>query len=446
MAFALDINREGTRGSYSFDKLIQDNVGLVDQVISLRQEPASPPFELGVANLGNLAMLFQEHGAASSLINNDGSLGGAGSGVDPEMAWLRASVEAIERYCTIAHGPEDFIVASAADLGAEALDFSTIPRLSEGELADPDCPFVRPDPEARIRWARSCSLLDQRIVHIPSIMTHLYTQPWPSEQFWQPITTGVAAHTTLSAALVSAICEVIERDAIALTWLCRRRIPRIDVTGTGDELMKETLDRVDQGQMRHLLFDATTDVGIPTVYCLQLAEGHPHLSQIVNCATSFSAAAAAAKTMSEIAAARTAFQTVRETPPEIGDFTQLTDGAFHLGRPEMRDAFDFLLEVDCMRQLDELEIDAPGDDNGRLRYLLDRLADLEMDAYAVDLTTDEVREAGLWVVRVVIPGLLPMSSIQRARFLGHPRVSRYLGDPANGPVDSLVNPHPQPFA
>ena len=87
--------------------------------------------------------------------------------------------------------------------------------------------------------------------------------------------------------------------------------------------------------------------------------------------------------------------------------------------------FDFLLQSPRRRNLEAMEIDAPADERGRLRFLLDRLHGLGFEPVVINLTTDELRELGIWVVRAVIPVLMPMSSVQRGRFLGTPRLYDY---------------------
>jgi ribosomal protein S12 methylthiotransferase accessory factor len=70
-----------------------------------------------------------------------------------------------------------------------------------------------------------------------------------------------------------------------------------------------------------------------------------------------------------------------------------------------------------------------------------------MDAVAVDLTTDELRDAGLRVVRVVVPQLMPISFTHRARYLGTPRLSAYVARRTGAPfTEADVNPAPLPFA
>jgi ribosomal protein S12 methylthiotransferase accessory factor len=70
-----------------------------------------------------------------------------------------------------------------------------------------------------------------------------------------------------------------------------------------------------------------------------------------------------------------------------------------------------------------------------------------MDAVAVDLTADEVRDAGLWVVRVIIPELVPISFVHRARYLGTPRLVEQASR-ARGHVAGRIalNDDPLPFA
>ena len=109
--------------------------------------------------------------------------------------------------------------------------------------------------------------------------------------------------------------------------------------------------------------------------------------------------------------------------------------------------FDFLLQSPRRRNLEAMEIDAPADERGRLRFLLDRLHGLGFEPVVIDLTTDELRELGIWVVRAVIPGLMPMSSVQRGRFLGTPRLYEYPCRAGFGALDEHeINPTPQPFA
>jgi len=443
----LDVDELSLRDRHRFAQLVRPKVGLMECVLSLQQEPTAPPFDIGTASIGNLTMTFPHVANDSGTDVRFGALGGAGADVAAANAWVKAVVEGAERYSCMVHDDDDFIFATRDDLGDDAMDLSAVPRLSEREYADPACPFKPPDPRKPIRWTRAWSMLDRREVLIPAVMTHLYLDARPGEEFWQPISTGVAAHTSLGKALVAAICESIERDAIALTWLCRLQLPMIDIDDPPPAVLTPALDRLRRSKVRQFFFDATTDLGIPTVYSVQLVDGHDKLAQFVGCATDFDAAAACAKTIRESTTSRTVFLGSYEPPENVADFTSLYDGAARMGRPDAREAFRFLLDSPRRRALSEVQVNAPSDDKERIRMLLQRLAALQMDAFAVDLTTDEVRDAGLWVVRVVIPQLVPMSSVHRARYLGHRRIYEYPEKAGFGRMtEDAINPAPQPFA
>lgn len=432
---------------YRFGELLRPVGGIMERVSTLAAETTAPDFEIAVTALDNLTRTFPHVSSPHGTDARQEPLGGAGADSSRELAWVRAVVEGAERYASMAHDARDFVTASAHELGRGALDLDTIPGCSDKEYADPACPFRRPDKAVPIRWTRGFSLVDRCERYVPAVMTHLYFKPQPTEMFWQMISTGIAAHTSVAAALVSAICEVIERDAIALTWLCRLPLPRIEVEPLVPRALETNLRLLNRSLVCHYLFDATTDVGVPTVYAVQTLEGHSKLSQYVNCATDFDPVVACAKTIRESAPTRAVFQYPPEIPADVADFTSLYDGATYLGRPEARGAFDFLLKASGRRRLLEMAAEGVTDDAARLRSLVRRLAALRMDVVAVDLTTDELRDVGLWVVRAVIPGLVPMSSMHRARFLGHRRLYEYPEKAGFGRrTEADINPDPQPFA
>jgi ribosomal protein S12 methylthiotransferase accessory factor len=79
--------------------------------------------------------------------------------------------------------------------------------------------------------------------------------------------------------------------------------------------------------------------------------------------------------------------------------------------------------------------------------VLDKLKRKSLDAYAVDLTSDEALRAGVRVVQVIIPGLQPVGFPYRSRYLGHPRLyeaPKQMGYPVYS--EEEINPWPQPFA
>jgi ribosomal protein S12 methylthiotransferase accessory factor len=281
---------------------------------------------------------------------------------------------------------------------------------------------------------------------VPAALVYIHFPSEDAERITNPISTGSAAHPDPAVAVCGALCEVIERDAISLTWLQRLALPQIEIDVAGPHL-RRFLDAVADREMTVRLFDATTDVGIPTVYGVSIAPDHPRLHTVVSCATALDPQAAAAKAICELVSVRIALQDDEPSASDVESFTGVSDGATYMCVPERASAFDFLLDSPARRRLSEMPALSTGDSTTDLRLVCSRLAGSGMDAYIVDLTTDEALRVGMTVVRAVVPGLQPLTFHYRARFLGHPRLYEAparMGYRVRGEAE--LNAWPQPFA
>jgi ribosomal protein S12 methylthiotransferase accessory factor len=425
------------------EDLVSPLGGLVKEVRRLPVQPSDPPLAVFSADLGDVSTALPYLCEPSCL----GRLDGTGTKIDPELASTVAVAEALERYSNCVYDERQFRWATADELGDEALDLDSLPRCSPAELADPACPVTLPDRSARIRWVRGLSLHTGEPRWIPARLVYLHIPPrGPGERYTSTISTGVATHPDPATAVCGALCEVIERDAISLTWLQQLPLPRIELDTVGPEL-RRYLDVSAGRDVTIHLFDATTDVGIPTVYGVAIATEHPTCHTAVACATGLDPQTAAAKAICETSSERIALYGARPPSDDVRTFSSVFDGAAYMCAPERASAFDFLLGSPARRRLSEMPALSTGDPIADLRLVCSRLAALGLDAYVVDLTADEALRAGMTVVRVVVPGLQPLSFSYRARYLGHPRLYRAparMGYPARSEAE--LTTWPQPFA
>ncbi len=434
---------------YPFFKLMRPVGGVVQQPMPLTQgELGIPDFKIFSSALGHLTMTAPHIVSGSGEIVTSGSIGGAGSDETKELALVRSVAEAAERYANcMLNDSASYITATKRELGDAAMDLDTLPICSEKEYANPKMPLSRPDIDAPMRWIKSYSLTEDREVYVPAILTYLYVNATPGENFVYPISTGVSIYSNLLTAVLSGICEVVERDAIALSWLAKLQLPKIEFDAPPPAHLKDKLKQQQAGQVQQLFFDATSDIGIPTIYSVQLVEGHPSLSQFVSCSTDFNAHEAAAKVIRESATGRTMFEYPRNIPENFEDFLQLEEGAAYMGRPEQRKHFDFLLNSNKTVPISAMQGAYPSTDSGKLKWLKKRFTDLGMKVYVTEITTDELQEVGLRAVRVIIPELMPMTPVYRARFLAHKRLYDYPLKAGFGAVtEDTLNHAPQPFA
>jgi ribosomal protein S12 methylthiotransferase accessory factor len=434
--------------SANLDQLCQPLGGLIHGNARFGTPDDEPGLITRLERLGDISQARGESGIKRNGKRPPEDIQGAGVGLTDQDAALRARGEALERYCTSLFSKDQFIEASADELGKEALDLDTVPRCSPAELANRKCPLTAPDKKVPIRWVKSVSLMSGQMVYVPVVMTYLHAGfAMPGERFCFPITTGCAGYTSLDRAILKAILEVIERDAVSISWLQQLPLPRIEIDGLPPE-QAEYWGRYQRSSqdLEYMFFDATTDLGVPTIYGVQRCRANRRLTTMVSCGTATRAAEAIVGDMREMASCRTAFRRPKTTPDQVEDFHDIFHGATYMARAEHAGAFDFLLNSSRTRSLGEIaSID--GDDRQILQVVLERLRRLNMQVYAVELSTDEALRAGVRVVRVIIPGLQPISFNQRARYLGHPRLyqaPRNMGYEVRSEAE--LNPWPQPFA
>lgn len=429
--------------------LVQASGGLFNGVNRLPHHPGEPRFPIMSSSLGDVGQVLGTVAHSRPGGSTAHVMDGTGGSIGQEDSRIKAIAEGLERYASCVYDEKQFIWATADELGDEALDLNTVPRCSETELAHPRCPIVAPNKSAPIRWVRSFSLLDGCLKWVPAVMVYLHIPFFsPGERFWVPISTGCAAHTSLEKALISAICEVVERDAVSLVWLQQLPLPRVELDEISDDL-REYLELNRRGSfgLEHYFFDATSELGVPTIYSLHLSPANERLAALVMCSTELDPSVAVAKVIRESSASRIAMQAYREVPAELNDFADVHHGAMYMGKRERLHAYDFLLNSPSRRALSEIPTITGSDPQVDLMNLIERLRKRNMPAYAVDLSTDEALRVGMRVVRVIIPALQPLSFNYRAKFLGHPRLydaPRRLNYPAHGEAE--LNHWPQPFA
>lgn len=421
--------------------------GLFRESLTFRPECDELQISTVVVQSGDLREVWP-HVKTNFKMSSSVMVSGAGTGINEEECLVRALVEGLERYCAGSGTEEQVIFASANELGNRALDLEAIPICSRTELSHPRCPLVLPDKKNPIRWIQGISLLDGGVVYLPAVMVFLYAGfVNRAERICVPISTGCAGHTSYERALLNGILEVVERDAISLVWLQKMPLSKIKI-----DIVPEALaffwDRY-QRSSKNLgitFFDATTDLGIPTVYGLQVAPG-ANLTTMVACSSTFDPCVALSKVIRDMAACNVGFRSQRPAPQNPEDCEEVFQGARYMASPERFGAFNFLTNSQGCKRLSEMPAMKESDDRSELRLILELFRRKGVNVYAVDLTTDEAMRCGIRVVRVIIPELLPLGFHYRARYLGTSRLYDApvrMGYPAY--EETQLNQWPQPFA
>lgn len=303
-----------------------------------------------------------------------------------------------------------------------------------------------------MRWVQGFSLISGRSQWVP-VSAVFISSPfrYPGEAFTLPISTGSALAASYEQATVSGICEVIERDGLMLTWLQQLSLPQIDYSSCADPAFWQRMDRIADAEVQQYFFDATTDLGVGTVYALQVAPRSP-LAVLVMASTRLNPTEALIKVMDEASASRIALeqlvhQPARFQPDDYRTFTRLTDGAVFYGDMARFSAFDFLFQGTQRRPLTALRNLATGNPATDLDRLIEIFRQRNLELLVVDITLPQVRAVDLYAVKVVAPQLMPLVTNHSMRFTATPRLydaPRRMGYRVRAPQE--LNPWPQPFA
>src|SRR5262249_4467606 len=122
------------------------------------------------------------------------------------------------------------------------------------------------DEDSRIRWAWGWSLTEDRPRLVPASLVYLGYRPDPGEAaIGSNASTGLAAGLTLEAAALSGLCEVVERDSFALSWLLPRVRRKLGIAEPGPGETLRASFASDRPDVRVELFDLTTDLETPTL-------------------------------------------------------------------------------------------------------------------------------------------------------------------------------------
>lgn len=355
-----------------------------------------------------------------------GNTGGAAAG--RQDARQAAIGEAVERY-SACHMPESQVrLAREADL------------LDDAMVVGPDWRDGL-DVGETLHWVRG-SLLRSRATAIGCWLPahRVYLNGIDDDRgIWTATSNGLACHTDPWRALRSALLEVIERDAVMVSWHTRSAVTKIECDLRWQDVGRPSV-RFDLAVESYSLYLLDSPLDIPVVLAVARgSRGQP--AAAVGAAANPRLHLAARKALIEcqqtFAWARLMLAEDRPIP-DAHEITELEQHVAHYVDPAHLGAFDYL-ERDFGRLPVRLTLTDPGgppqDPRRDVDDLLDRAAAAGLDCCCVDVTAPDVREAGAWVVRAVVPGLYPLTVGAEHR-MRHPRVA--------GRLPVIPTPHPFP--
>ena len=204
----------------------------------------------------------------------------AGKGSTREQSRVSALCEAVERYSGARSGDEIRIRGRLAGFAGtdEAIHPNAVQLFSDFQLDNAEGinakghPYnvvpARFDPDAEIDWTPVWSLTQGRNRYLPTSM--LYSMPAEARGPRDLIadSNGCAAGNTLEEAILQGLYELAERDAFAIWWYNRLRVPAVDLVSFDDEYLAAARHYYARYERDLWLLDVTSDIGIPVFVAL----------------------------------------------------------------------------------------------------------------------------------------------------------------------------------
>jgi ribosomal protein S12 methylthiotransferase accessory factor len=370
---------------------------------------------------------------------------GGGSGLTVREARAAAIGEAVERYSACVVDPGASVVATARELGPRAVAPRRFALFSDDQYAQSGFAYARFDEYTRIAWVEGFSLPDGSPAWLPAQLVHLAGHE-DEPPLCRTTSSGLACQASVAEATLAALLELLERDAFMITWKARLSWPLLEWTANERLASFERAYLRPTGLRRHAV-DLSRFWDVPVV------------AAVVRGGSTFGVGAAAAvtveraltKALDEATRVRTwaaALGRHGEPAPEPGEIRDFDDHIRFYAEPRNAARIDFL--DGSLRRRHVARVPAlPGSTaEERIRAICGRLARRGASAYAVDVTSPDVRDAGLAVVRVIAPELCALDVEHDARLLGGRRLydePRRLGLRPRTLTEADINPDPHPF-
>ena len=316
-----------------------------------------------------------------------------GKGADVDAAMASALMEAAELYHA-EHIDLPLRLSSAVALGASrpVADTARLARVA-GSRFHPDLAML---------WIEGIDLMSggSRWVPYESVRTDFTLPQPPGSGCFDCSSNGLASGNSIAEATCHAICEVIERDATAL-WNRlgpdARARTRLDPATVDDDRCIGVLGRLDEADFDVAIWETTSDVAVPSFFCLIEDRRDRTSHHGIGAGTHLSPSIGLLRALTEAVQVRTTYISGARDDLRPAEFSGQHRALRRLAANRLRQG------AAPSRSFAEIGDHSTETFAGDRELLLSRLAAVGIDqAIVVDLSKPHI---GIPVVRAVIPGL-----------------------------------------
>jgi ribosomal protein S12 methylthiotransferase accessory factor len=349
---------------------------------------------------------------------------GSAASFSPHRAMLKACGEAVERYCSSYYRSEQLIFGAYNSLRDVAVDpfLFPIPFQSKDSLRD-GFEVLR---TSEIYWCPAVSWSNKSLRLVPAEFVYVPFQPKGYRSLSDGISTGLSCHTSFDLAAIGAVLEVIERDAFMLFWYLGSISEYIDLDSISDLGSVVIVDHLHRAGYELYVADISQNSLCPVILCIAFHQSPGFPRATVGLGTDFNTDTAVRKALEEISLGVLGMRKLltKRQVEYPRTFNTLDDhGFWYAADPELTVNIRRKLEHSRGVPLSDISSKYARIDNCGLSATW--LSDVSLqlgDIYFCDVTTRDIAEIGLSVVRAVVPGAQPLDINHEKRAVFHTRV------------------------
>jgi ribosomal protein S12 methylthiotransferase accessory factor len=377
-----------------------------------------------------------------------------GKGRTEAEAMAGAIGEAIERYCAAQPDARRLRRLAWRDV-TNGIAPPDCVLYSAAQYAQPDFGWHRHDPADEVTWVAASELPHDRDVLVPASLTYLVLpDPRREDAFATSTSNGLAGGPDLERAILGGLYELVERDAFLLTWMARLPAPEVNLDADRG-LIRSIRTHYARFGVELRVFHLVTDVELHAMMAIAFDKTGQGPAATVALGCHADPAAAALKSVFEVCQITPgARRNFHDRPPAArlkspSDVKTLEDHGAWLAVPERLGELSFLLDSGRKVALDELTDFSSSSTSQNLARCVASLAAAGCRVAYADLTTSDLRDFPIRVVRAFATGLQPIHFGRGEERLGGRRLFELpnrLGYAAHVLGESDLNPCPHPLA
>jgi len=377
---------------------------------------------------------------------------GGSSFISKEHAFLKCLCEALERYACSIYKIDNVKFCPYKDIRDRALNPDLVTSFSLKQKKDPHYRDFIFNENSQFGWVKGKSI-DGNNIYIPAQLVYFtYIFHIDEGRIYIPISTGAAGGGTMSAALVRAILEVVERDSFMIFYLNKLPGKKLNLESIKNSVVKKILTILKQYKLELHLIDITTDLNIPTYASLVVDRTGIGPAIQVGLKSSLNPIHAIIESIHEALHIRNWIRQIYEDEylnyknRSSSNIKTVEDRGIYWYRTRMLKHLSFWLNQptkDFQYNQSEQKIEKSGKS---LKIILDIFKKHKYDIFYVDITPSLITKDVYKIVKVIIPGLQPLFLHEGYKYLGGDRLNSVpvkLGYKTK--VGANLNTIPHPF-